>query len=238
MLQIPQMAPVSQNRLLAALPPQELERLAPHFQLVSLVYRKTLFEAGVPVEYFYFPLKGCISTLAVMKDGTATEVGIVGKEGATDVSVALGDHISNYRGVVQLPGSAVKLSTSILQEELRRDGGLRSTLLRYTRFTLAQATQSAACNRLHSLEQRCARWLLGMRDRVEADTFPMTHEFLAYMLGVQRPGVTVAAQALQRAGRVRYARGRLDDSSTATGLKPHPANATACSRGELARLLG
>ena len=165
--------------------------------------------------------------IASTENGSSVEVGIVGKEGVTGVSVVLGDDISSLRGVVQVAGSALKLSATVLREELRRDGGLRSVLLRYSRFALAQATQSAVCNRLHSVEQRCARWLLGMRDRVEADTFPMTHEFLAYMLGVRRAGVTVAAQALQQAGLIRYARGRMTILD-ADGLEAAPANATAC----------
>ena len=172
-----------------------------------------------------------------MNDGRSTEVGMVGKEGATDVSVVLGDDISSHRGMVQLGGSAVKLSSVVLREELRRDGELRSVLLRYTRFALAQATQSAACNRLHSLEQRCARWLLSMRDRVEADTFPMTYEFLAYMLGVRRAGVTVAARALQHAGRVRYARGRLTILD-GDGLEADACECHGVLKNELARLLG
>src|SRR6516225_767650 len=160
MPQAPHIPTVFQNRLLAVLPPEEIERLALHFQHVPLVFRETLYDAGVISEFIYFPLNGVISTIAVMKDGSSTEVGVVGNEGATDVSVVLGDDISGHRAIVQLGGSAVRLSAVVLREELRRDGELRSVLLRYTRFALAQATQSAACNRLHSLEQRCARWLL------------------------------------------------------------------------------
>ena len=237
MPQAPQIAAVSQNRLLAVLPPEELERLAPHFPRVPLVFKETLFEAGESIEFFYFPLNGVISTIAAMRDGSSIEVGIVGKEGATDVAIVLGDDISSHRGFVQLAGSALKLSAAVLREELRRDGELRSVLLRYTRFTLAQATQSAACNRLHSLEQRCARWLLSMRDRVEADTFPVTHEFLAYMLGVRRAGVTVAARSLQEAGRVRYARGQLTILD-GDGLEADACECHRVLKNELARLLG
>jgi len=237
MPQAPQIAAVSQNRLLAVLPPEELERLAPHFPRVPLVFKETLFEAGESIEFFYFPLNGVISTIAAMRDGSSIEVGIVGKEGATDVAIVLGDDISSHRGFVQLAGSALKLSAAVLREELRRDGELRSVLLRYTRFTLAQATQSAACNRLHSLEQRCARWLLSMRDRVEADTFPVTHEFLAYMLGVRRAGVTVAARSLREAGRVRYARGQLTILD-GDGLEADACECHRVLKNELARLLG
>jgi CRP-like cAMP-binding protein len=232
-----QIAPVSQNRLLAFLPPEELERLTPHLERVPLVFRETLFEAKAPIQFFYFPLNGVISTIASMKDGSAVEVGIVGKEGATDVAIVLGDDISSHNGLVQLGGSALKLSAVVLREELHRDGGLRSVLLRYARFTLAQATQSAACNRLHSLEQRCARWLLSIRDRVEADTFPITHELLAYMLGVRRPGVTVTAQVLQKAGRLRYARGQLTILD-GDGLEADACECHRVLKNEFARLLG
>ena|SRR5271166_2633045 len=237
MPQTPQISPISQNLLLAAIPSEELERLAPHFQRVPLVFKETLFEAGARIEFIYFPLNGAISTIASTENGSSVGVGIVGKEGATDVAVVLGDDISSHGGVVQAAGSSLKLSAVALEEELRRDGGLRFVLLRYSRFALAQAIQSAACNRLHSLEQRCARWLLGTRDRVGADTFPMTHEFLAYMLGVRRAGVTVAAQAFQHAGRVRYARGRLTILD-ADGLEADACECHRVLRNELARLLG
>jgi CRP-like cAMP-binding protein len=208
-LQAPQITPISQNRLLAAIPPEECERIAPHLERVPLVLGETLFESGDLIESIYFPLRGMISIIASTENGIFVEIGIVGKEGATDISVVLGDDISTRRGVVQHAGSALKLSATALREELRRDGGLRSVLLRYSRFALAQATQTAVCNRLHTSEQRCARWLLGMHDRVEGNTFPMTQEFLAYMLGMRRPGVTVVAQSFQQAGLIRYTHGRL-----------------------------
>jgi len=236
-LQTPQTAPLSQNRLLAAIPPEELQRLAPHFQPVSLAFRETLFEAGDPTESVYFPLSGMISMIASAENGSSIEVGIVGKEGMTSVSAVLGDDISTLRGVVQVAGSALKLRATALGEELRRDGELRSILLRYSRFALAQATQSAICNRLHSLDQRCARWLLGTRDRVGADTFPMTHEFLATMLGVRRAGVTVAAQALQQAGLIRYARSQLTILDT-DGLGAAACECHRVLKNEYARLLG
>jgi CRP-like cAMP-binding protein len=236
-LQAPQITPVSQNRLLAAIPPEEFERIAPHLERVPLVLGETLFEAGDLIEFTYFPTHGIISIIASTKKDIFVEIGIVGKEGATDISVVLGDDISTRRGVVQHAGSALKLSATALREELRRDGGLRSVLLQYSRFALAQATQTAVCNRLHTSEQRCARWLLGMHDRVEGNTFPMTHEFLAYMLGMRPPGVTVVAQSFQQAGLIRYTHGRLTILD-ADGLE---ARACECYRelnNELARLLG
>ena len=237
-LRAPQITPASsQNRLLAAIPSEELQRLAPHFQTVPLVFRETLFEAGDPIEFVYFPLSGMISLIASTGSGRSIEVGIVGKDGLTGVPIVLDDDISFIRGVVQAEGSALKLSATTLKDELRRDGALRSVLLRYSRFALAQATQSVICNRLHSLDQRCARWLLSIRDRVGADTFPMTHEFLSYFLGVRRAGVTLAALDFQRAGLIRYARGALTILD-ADGLE---ASACECHRvleKEHARLLG
>ena len=171
MPRVQQIAPISQNRLLAVIPPEQLERLVPHFQRVPLVFKETLFEKGERTEFFYFPLNGAIAMIASTENGRSVGVGIVGNEGAADVSVVLGDDISSHRGIVQLAGSALKLSVVALREELRRDGGLRSVLLRYTRFALAQATQSAACNRHHSVEQRCARWLLGCTTEVSPTRF-------------------------------------------------------------------
>jgi CRP-like cAMP-binding protein len=236
-LQAPKIVPASQNRLLAAISAEELERLTPHFQTIPLVFKETLFEAGDRTEFIYFPLSGMISLVASTESGSFIEVGIIGKEGMTGVPVVLGDDISSLLGVVQAPGSALKLSATILKEEVQRHGELYSVLLRYTRFVLAQATQSAVCNRLHSLDQRFARWLLGVRDRVGADTFPMTHEFLAYMLGVRRAGVTVAAKGFQQAGIIRYARGQM----TILDVDGLEASACECNRvleNHLARLLG
>ena len=234
-MQTPQIA--SQNRLLAAISAEALQWLAPHFQPVPLVFRETVFEAGDRTDFIYFPLKGMISLIAPAENGRFIEVGIVGREGMTGVPVVLGDDISSLHGVVQAPGSALKLNATALKVAFRRDRDLRSVLLRYTRFALAQAAQSAICNRLHSLEQRCARWLLATRDRVEADSFPVTHEFLAYMLGVRRAGVTVAAKALQQAGLIRYARNQV------TILDPDGLAAAACEcnrvlENQLARLQG
>jgi CRP-like cAMP-binding protein len=232
-----QTPPVSQNHLLAAIPLEELDRITPHFVRVPLVFNETLFNAGDTIECVYFPLNGLISIVSTMEDGGCVEVGMCGNEGMSGISVVLGDNISSHhRGVVQATGSALKLSAIALREELRRDGALRSVLLRYVHFTLAQATQSAACNRLHSLEQRCARWLLSTRDRVGADSFPITHEFLSYMLGVRRPGVTVAIHALEQAGLIQNSHRQMTilDSE---GLEAASCECHRVLKGELARLL-
>jgi CRP-like cAMP-binding protein len=134
MPQPPQIARVSQNRLLAAIAPEELARLAPHFQRVRLVFKETLFETGERIEFFYFPLNGAIAMIASTGNGRSVGVGIVGREGAADVSVVLGDDISSHRGIVQIAGSALKLSAGALKEELRRDG--RNSILRSVCFAI------------------------------------------------------------------------------------------------------
>jgi len=234
---VPLTIPFSHNRLLAAIPPEELARLAPHFQQTPLVFDTTLFEAGDRIEFAYFPLSGLISMISTMEDGRCIEVGMCGNEGMSGLSVVLGDDISSHHhGIVQAAGSALRLSAGALREELRGDGALRSILLSYVHFALAQATQSAACNRLHSLEQRCARWLLTTRDRIGSDAFPITHEFLSYMLGVRRAGVTVALHTFQQSGLVQNSHRQM------TILDPPGLEAASCEcyrvlKNEFARLV-
>ena len=156
-LQIPQ---VFQNHLLAAIPSAELEHLTPRFQWVELRFNETLFVSGDKIRCVYFLLDGVVSIVSEMENGSCVEVGMCGNEGMIGIPIVLGGDIAGHRGVVQVAGSALKLSVGALTEELRRDGALRSVLLRYVHFALVQATQTAACNRLHSLEQRCARWRL------------------------------------------------------------------------------
>jgi len=229
--------PISANHILGSLERMELDRLTPHLQHVSLAYKGNIFRSGTIIEYVFFPLNSCISKIALMLDGHVVEVGIIGKEGMADVAAVFGDDISSYDGVVQLGGSAVRMPLGALKEELRRDSAFRSALLRYSRFALAQASQSTACSRLHPLERRCARWLLETRDRLGADTFPITHEFLAYMLGVRRAGVTVAARALQERALINYAHGKVTILDT-PGIEALACECYAVLRTQRLRLLG
>jgi CRP-like cAMP-binding protein len=219
------------NHLLDAMPPESVERLQPYLEPFALV----LAEPVKSTEYVYFPIAGMISVVATMRDGDSVEIGMIGREGMYSVSAILSDDTPFQTAMVQLPGRALRLTTRLLRQEMQADGTVQKLLLRYTQATLSAVAQSAACNRLHLLEQRCARWLLACRDRADADKFPMTHEFLAMMLGVRRPGVTLAARALQENGLITYNHG------TMTVLDRPGVEAASCEcyraiRDEFARL--
>ena len=194
------------NRILASLPKAEYRRLQPDLKLVPLVYRASLHEPGEPMPYVYFPNTGVISMLTVLDSGDAIEIATVGNEGMTDLSVFLGVEESDARLLVQVAGSAMRMESRVFRQQVRRSDLLRTTLGYYAIALFALVAQSAACNRMHPITGRCARWLLMTHDRVEADTFPMTQAFLSEMLGVRRPSVSVAAATLQRAGLISYQR--------------------------------
>jgi CRP-like cAMP-binding protein len=193
------------NRLLDALPPASIKRLRPHLEPFALLFAELLN----PAEYVYFPIAGLISVVATMEDGASVEIGMTGWEGMYSVSAILSDDTPSERAVVQLVGHALRVKARLLSQEMQADGALRKLLLRYTQARINAIAQSAACNRLHLLDQRCARWLLECHDRADADTFPITHEFLAMMLGVRRPGVSLAAHALQENGLITYNHGTM-----------------------------
>ena len=197
------------NRILSALPPEEYERILPDLKEVHLKFRVSLHEPGDRMPYVYFPNIGVISTLTVLEDGSAVEIATIGNEGMTDVSVFLGLEESDSRLLVQVPGSAMRMESRRFREHVEQTPVLRTLLGYYTVSMLALVAQSAACNRMHPLIERCARWLLMTHDRVDADEFPLTHEFLSTMLGVRRPSVSVAAKALQAAGFITYHRGKV-----------------------------
>ncbi len=225
------------NRLLDAAAPDVAERLRPHLESVALHANQAIHEPGATVEHAFFPTRGLISLVATMRDGASVEVGMIGKEGMFSVSAILGDDEPSQRAMVQLAGSALRMPARVLRQEAQASAPLQALLLRYAQVTLTTATQTAACNRLHLLEQRCARWLLSAHDRAEENTFRMTHEFLAMMLGVRRPGVTIAVQSLQASGMMTYNHG------TMTILDRTSMEAAACEcypfvQNEFARLLG
>ena len=193
------------NLLLDTLPSDTLRRLQPHLEPVELV----LAEPVDQTEHAYFPVSGMISVVATLQDGDSIEIGIAGREGMHSVSAILSDDSPFQNAMVQLPGHALRLRTRTLRQEMQADDALQRLLLRYVQATMGALAQSAACNRLHLLEQRCARWLLACHDRAGTARFPMTHEFLAMMLGVRRPGVTLAAGSLQQNGLITYNHGRM-----------------------------
>ena len=202
-----------------------------------LAPNQMLQEHGKPVEAVIFPTSGLVSIVAMMRDGASVEVGLVGREGMLGVQGVLGDEVSLNEAVVQMAGSALRMPANILEREAQANPQLRAILLRYVQAYLNSATQSAACNRAHLLEQRLARWLLTVRDRAATDRLPLTHELIATMLGVRRAGVTVAAQSLQSAGFIHYAHGRITIADR-EGLAVAACECYEVTRREYARLLG
>ena len=173
-----------------------------------MVFKQVIYQPGELIQHVYFPLSGVVSLLTILADGTETEVGIVGNEGIAGISAFLGIDTTSLKALVQIPGDAMRMRTSDFQAELL-DGALHNLLQRYTQTLIGQISQSVACNRHHSVEERCCRWLLMCHDRAKSDHFPITHEFLSHMLGVRRASVTVVAGMLQKAGLISYSRGRM-----------------------------
>jgi CRP-like cAMP-binding protein len=196
------------NQLLASLAPTDLARISMDLEPVDLVLRQVLYEPDAIIDYVYFPTTGCVSMINATPDGSV-EVGTVGLEGFVGVPVLLRADSEPTRALVQVVGQAYRISASGFRAVVSERDGIQKILLRYSLAFLNQVGQSVACNRLHSLEARCARWLLMTHDRVDGDKFELTQEFLSYMLGVHRPAVTLAAGLLQRAGLIHYTRGRI-----------------------------
>jgi CRP-like cAMP-binding protein len=197
------------NRILSALPPEVYAEILPDLKLVPLKFRVSLHEPGDIMPYVYFPNTGVISMLTVLVDGSAVEIATIGNEGMTDLSVFLGLEASDSRLLIQVPGTAMRMESSRFRQHVEEIPILRTFLGYYAVSMFTLVAQSAACNQMHPIVERCARWLLMTHDRVDADQFPMTHDFLSEMLGVRRPSVSVAAAALQKAGLIAYHRGNV-----------------------------
>jgi CRP-like cAMP-binding protein len=202
--------PATRNRLLAALPPDDLARLWPRLEAVELPFRQVLHAPGEPIEAVYFPETGYSSMLAYLESGDAAEVGLVGYEGMVGLPLLLGADRDDIEAMVQVPGTALRMNAQAFREELERIPAFRTLLLRYALVHHGQVARTAACNGRHHIDQRLARWLLMAHDRVEGDEFPMTHEFLSMMLGVRRAGISTTAGTLQKAGFIRYQRGCIE----------------------------
>jgi CRP-like cAMP-binding protein len=199
----------SRNQILMRLNQENYERLQPQLEDVSLSLKEVIYEPGRKIGYVYFPESGVISIVRPLEDGRAIETGTVGNEGMVGLPAVFGMATSSSRAFVQIPGAAVRLKADIVLAERRRGGQFAELLMRFANATMAMLAQGVACNRVHSLEERMCRWLLMMHDRVDADSFPLTQEFLAQMLGVRRPTVNLAGTSLQRAGLIRYTRGKI-----------------------------
>lgn len=197
------------NRVLAGLPPKSYQRLRAQLEPVDLDFGQVLYEPGEAIRHVYFPLDCLISLLTAVDKRRTLEVGMVGNEGMTGTPVVLGVDASGVRALVQGGGRALRMSAAHFRGAFDRDRLLQQALFRYTHALMTQISQTAACNRFHAAEARLARWLLMTRDRVGSDSFPLTHEFLAHMLGVRREGVTAAASALKRRKLIDYSRGNI-----------------------------
>lgn len=197
------------NRLLRSIPAREYARVARLLEPVTLATRETIFEPNEPIRAVYFLGTAVASMITVMRDGAAVEVSTVGNDGLVGVPLLLGVWSMPTRCFAQVAGEAKKMEAANFTDAVVNCSGFRNLLLRYTQVLFNQVAQSAACNRIHSVEQRCARWLLMTRDCVNSDVVPLTHEFLGYMLGVRRESVSVAAEALQQSGVIDYRRGKI-----------------------------
>ena len=198
-----------QNHLLAALPPAERERLYPHLELIAMPLGRVLYESGDTLLHVYFPLDSIVSLLYVMANGASAEISVVGNEGLIGVALFMGGETTPSRAIVQSAGHAYRLIGRRLKDEFNRHGELQQLLLRYTQALITQMSQTAVCNRHHSVDQQLCRWLLLSLDRLPSNQLAMTQELIANMLGVRREGVTDAAGKLQKLGVIQYHRGHI-----------------------------
>ena len=199
----------AQNYLLAALSPEERERVFPHLRLIAMPLGKVLYESGDELEYVYFPTDSIVSLLYVLESGASAEISVVGNEGLIGIALFMGGGTTPSRAIVQSAGHAYRLAGQRLKDEFHRNGGLQLLLLRYTQALITQMAQTAVCNRHHSVDQQLCRWLLLSLDRLKSNRLVMTQELIANMLGVRREGVTDAAGKLQKLGAISYSRGQI-----------------------------
>jgi CRP-like cAMP-binding protein len=197
------------NHLLAALPVDEFDLLNPDLEPISLSLGKVIYESGEELEYIYFPTTAIISLLYIMENGSTAEIGIAGNDGLVGVALFMGGSTTPSRAVVQSAGNAFRLRSKKLQTAFDFGGVFQKILLRYTQSLMTQISQTAVCNRLHSVEQRLCRWLLINHDLLQTNKLIMTHDLIANMLGVRREGVSIAAGHLQKQGLIKYVRGTI-----------------------------
>jgi CRP-like cAMP-binding protein len=199
-----------ENRLLSSLPRPEFDRLTTRMTDVTLGHKDLVYRAGGPIEHVYFPRSGVVSSVVVLNDGATAEVAAIGREGMCGASVLLGASSSHQQVFCQVPPSECRrMPAAEFAAEVAKGGPLRDVVHRYLRGALLASAQMTACNCLHPMDERCARWLLMCHDRAGADEFALTHEFLAVMLGVRRATITVTAGALQSAGLITYKHGKV-----------------------------
>jgi CRP-like cAMP-binding protein len=207
LMPIPSSPAECSNFLLSMLPDDEYRRLKPHFEYMPSPLKSAFYQRDQRIEHVYFPLSGEHSILAAMEDGSAVEVGTVGNEGFSTVEILTGSEYALETVICQIPGETLKMPVARFKEATEGESALRSLAYRYFQAYLAQVSQSVACNRLHTTEERFARWLLMNHDRVPGDEIHITQEFLATMLGVHRPSISLIARSFQQLGLIRYGRG-------------------------------
>lgn len=237
MTSVTQSARECKNLLLSMLPDEEYRSLLPHFELISTPLKFVVYERDRPIEHAYFPLSGAHSILAVMEDGASVEVGTVGNEGFSTVDLLTGSDIATETTICQIPGESIRMPTAKFREAIAGDTALRRITLRYLQAYLSQISQSVACNRLHSIEQRFARWILMSHDRNPGNELQLTQEFIADMLGVYRPSVSLVARAYQQAGLIKYYRGKVTILDRA-GLEDACCECYAVVRKHFERAIG
>lgn len=228
----------AQNHLLDALPYELYESITPALSQVTLEQGQRLHEPGELITDLYFPLDCALSITTTMSDGSTTETGIVGKREVIGINAFMGGRETTQTAyVVQVAGSAMRIRANVLLKEFDRNKQMRDVMLRYTQAFIAQISQTTACNRLHTIEQRMARWLLEVQDRVEQTNLKLTQEYMAHMLGVRRSGVTQTAQKLQENGLIRYHRGSVEILDL-QGLEAYACECFNTVKQEYDRLLG
>jgi CRP-like cAMP-binding protein len=228
--------PHTGNRLLDSLAADDLQLLLPHLTEISFTQKQTFNAAGEVIERIYFPTAGVVSLVTLIDEGVSVEIGIIGREGMVGTPVLLGSEIASNEAYGQIAGTALRIPTGTLLDCVEQSRTLRLRLLRFAQALTFHVSQSAACNARHTIDERCARWLLAAHDRVSGDDLPLTHEFLGMMLGVRRAGVTVAAGALQHAGFIRYRQGRVTVLDR-EGLQESACECYRAVKNEYARLM-
>lgn len=225
-----------QNHLLDALLKAEYNRISVGLELVHMPLGQVLYEPGGLLKYVYFPTTSIVSLLYVMENGASAEIAVVGNEGILGVSIFMGGDTTPSRAVVQSDGYGYRLKAQLMKDEFNRAGPVLRLLLRYTQALITQMSQTAVCNRHHSVEQQLCRWLLLSLDRLESNELVMTQELISNMLGVRREGVTEAAGKLQKSGLIHYSRGRIEVLDR-PGLEKHVCECYHVVKTEFDRLL-
>ena len=226
----------NQNHLLAALLDADFDRLAPHLELIPMLLGDVLYESGASIQYVHFPTTAIISIHYLLENGGSSEIAGVGNEGVLGISLFMGGDSTPSRAMVQTGGHGYRLKASILMDEFNRAGPVMRLLLRYTQALLTQMSQTAVCNRHHSVQQQLCRWLLLTLDRLPSNELTMTQELIANMLGVRREGVTEAARRLQSVGHISYRRGHITVLDR-NGLEDDVCECYDVVKKEFARLL-